>query len=180
MPVHNVELIIADSSFYICFLEDIQKPTHLLKMLNKFSFLIGPIVLNEVSKCTNYGYIKEAEGITRLASFNFGEILSPFFSKDQIKKGEAEVIALAYIQYESGMIHKFILDDGAARKIVCKNFRNLSKIMTGTIGFIADCHCDFSIFSKAVALTLLNEIKCSTFFVEYRVLSSVMGRIEGC
>jgi predicted nucleic acid-binding protein len=112
--------------------------------------------------------------------YNYKEILKPFFSKRQVEKGEAEAIALAYIWYKTNRCHKLILDDGQARAFVEANIGLLRAIMIGTVGFIGDCHCFYSIFGKDEALKLLYAIKNSTFRIKDKDLSNVKQRIEGC
>ena len=49
--------MLADSSFYLCFLEDIDQPEVLLRILAKFDFLITPIVYKEVRRVRNSFFI---------------------------------------------------------------------------------------------------------------------------
>lgn len=172
---------LADSTFYLCFLEDIGKPEILLNMLSIFQFFIPTLVQKEVRVCKNYGKIS---GVSGIISIDFepslGELLRPFLSQRAIGKGEVEVIALAYHWSASEKIRKFILDDQEARKFVIDNLPHLAKSMIGTIGLIADCHCIFKLFTKVQALQILHDIKSSPFRVADNILSEVEAKIEGC
>lgn len=50
--------IIADSSFYICFLDDINMPEMLTRLISKFDFIITPTIVKEIEISKNYKYIK--------------------------------------------------------------------------------------------------------------------------
>ena len=82
--------IIADSSFYICFLDDIKKPDYLKHILTHFRFVIGKIVKKEIARSPMF---KKIESIINTvvdnisADENFDELLKPFFSVKEIEKG---------------------------------------------------------------------------------------------
>jgi len=52
--MNSVMSVVSDSSFYIAFLspEEINEPDVLLEILQKYDFLIGKVVLEEISKKT--------------------------------------------------------------------------------------------------------------------------------
>ena len=68
MSMSRSEKIFADSTFYICFLDDISDPQYLLKFIEKFDFLLTPIVKEEIKKSENYRFIKECKHISDLES----------------------------------------------------------------------------------------------------------------
>lgn len=174
-------LMLADSTFYLCFLEDIEKPDILLKMLSTFKFIVPPLVFEEVRVCKNYKHMRGVNTVIILYSeMNLGEVLKPFFSTEEVKKGEAEVIALAYLLHESNKIHNFILDEQDARNFVTNNLPHLCKKMIGTVGFIGECHCNFRILLKDHALAILQDIRNSRFRVTDKILNNVKQEIEGC
>ena len=131
--------IIADSSFYICFLDDIKKPEYLKHILTHFRFVIGKIVKKEIARSPMF---KKIESIINTvvdnisADENFDELLKPFFSVKEIEKGEDEVIAIAYVFNILELYFYFILDDESARHFVEINFSELKDRMYGTVGFI--------------------------------------------
>ena len=180
MWLDKEDSFLADSTFYLCFLEDIGKPEILLKILSMFKFFMPPLVLKEVSLCRNYNKIRGMSGITVLTDTSVGELLRPYLSSREIEKGEAEVIALAYIWNESAKIRNFILDDQEARKFVMDNFPRLKQKMIGTVSFIGCCHCLFKLFVKDLALQILKDIHSSPFRVTDNILNEVKQKIEGC
>lgn len=179
----NNQLILADSSFYICFLDDIDRPDALSQILERFNFIITPLVFEEISKRSKPASqtIIGGNHIVRVRpNFNFQEILRPFFSNNEVDSGEAELIALAYIWHESRRIQRLILDDSHARRFVTNNLAQLNVIMIGTVGFVGECHCNFSVFDKSSALMYLREIKASKFFIEEHVIALTKERIVKC
>jgi hypothetical protein len=62
IPV-EADVIVADSSFYICFLEDIHRSDALLLFLNTFEFALGDKIQSEIGKCEHYYSIKGNEHI---------------------------------------------------------------------------------------------------------------------
>lgn len=173
--------IIADSTFYICFLDDIKKPCILLQIMNSFHFCFTPLILNEIKKSTNYRSLFDNTRIQTIEfEFEYGEIFKPFLSKDKVIKGEAEVIALSAILYKSGKLQNLILDEGEARGFIQRNLSYLNRFMIGTLGFIGNCHCDKKIIDKNVALELLELIKNSKFRIEEKILNSIRAIIQRC
>jgi hypothetical protein len=78
-------------------------PQYLVRILNHeyFDFVTGKIILEEIERSPRYMIIKkEIERKVRVFEYlNYGEILRPFFSIEEIKKGEHEVIAISCILY---------------------------------------------------------------------------------
>ena len=104
--------MIADSSFYICFLDDITCPSFLNTVLSgPFQFLVTPTVHDEIKRSKNYTQIQR-NNITEMDfPFDISRILKPFFGKDETVKGEHEVIAFAYILYYDELDFGIILDE---------------------------------------------------------------------
>lgn len=168
--------IVADSSFYICFLEDIQQPHELIRFLKCFIFIITPIVYDEVSKCKDFQQVESVCNLTKHSPV--GEILKPFFSKSQVEKGETEVIELAYEFYAEGSPIHFILDDGQARGFVKNNLTDLTSFMMGTVGFVGKCCYEFFLIGKDEATKLVIIIGASKFRVHQDVISEVLTKIQ--
>ena len=131
--------IIADSSFYICFLDDIKKPYYLKHILTHFQICYWKNSKKEIARSQAF---KKIESIINTvvdnisADENFDELLKPFFSVKEIEKGEDEVIAIAYVFNILELYFYFILDDESARHFVEINFSELKDRMYGTVGFI--------------------------------------------
>jgi len=170
--------IVADSSFYICFLHDIQKPEILLLMLRAFDFAMGDKVHCEISKCIDYYFIRDNEHIVVVSDINFSEVLKPFFSKYENEKGEGEIIALAVLLYGMDRLNTFILDDDGPREFVEKNLTHILGLMTGTVGFVGKCFYETHILEKDRSLQVLSEIEHSNFRVSQEVLSEVRSLIN--
>lgn len=170
--------MLADSSFFLCFLEDIEQPQVLKRVLDKFDFLITPTVYKEVSKSSNFKQIESHPKITLVSKENLGEALRPFFSKKQIEKGETEVIELAYQYYIENKPKMFILDDKEPRLFVLRNLSYMAKLMIGTVGFVGECYYQFEIFEKNEASALVLVISTSSFRVSAEVISEVLTKIE--
>jgi predicted nucleic acid-binding protein len=176
--LNETNVMLADSSFYLCFLEDIEKPEVLKKLLDGFTFLITPIVYNEVSKSRNFKHIKANPKIILLPKENLGEALRPFFSKKEIEKGETEVIELAYQFYVDNNPKMFILDERGPRLFVYRNLPYLAKLMIGTVGFVGKCYYKYAILEKNEASTIVVVISKSKFRVSAEVISEVLSKIQ--
>jgi predicted nucleic acid-binding protein len=170
--------IIADSTFYLCFLEDIGKPEILSNIMDEFDFLITPTVYNEVSHSNRFVSVQNHPKLKLYPKQNLGEALRPFFSQKQIQKGETEVIELAYDFYVSGCPVRIILDDKQPRMFVLRTLPELGALLIGTVGFVGDCYCKYGFFEKAKARTIILLISKSPFRVSADVISEVLTKIE--
>ena len=178
MPLNEDSQIIADSTFYLCFLEDIKKPEVLTNILDNFDLLITPIVYKEVSLSCNFADVQSHPKLIPYPKENLGEALRPFFSEKQIQKGETEVIELAYDFYINGTPKMVILDDKQPRSFVLRHLPYLEKLMIGTVGFVGDCYCEYRVFGKGETRALVILISMSPFRVSADVISEVLAKIE--
>lgn len=177
----NNNEIIADSSFYICFLDDIDDPSFLqLLFSNHFKFLTTKMLSNEVSKSKKFSQIKKNAITLMDFSYDISEILRPFFGKNEILKGEHEVIAFAYMYYQIKKDFSIILDEIGPRRFVERNFTYLVKLMIGTLGFLGKCHCDYHLLSKDKTMNLIEAIKKSKFRVTDNIINSVKQQVMNC
>ena len=145
-----------------------------------FKFYVGHVVYNEISKKNSYSQIKSCITTYDFTTYNLGEILKPFFGKNQIKKGEHEVIEIAYQHHNWDKFFTMILDDHEARQFVQKRIPTLRETMTGTVGFLAKCSCDYNVVSKNSALHILSCIERSPFHASETVIKPIRQRIEEC
>lgn len=178
--MHKSESIVADSSFYLCFLDDIKQPRVLVQILDNFFFYLPPTVFDEIRVCKTFFHIKDHKNTQQVKGYNYGAILQPFLGRKQLDGGESEAIALAYIFQEVKKCDRLILDDGDARSFVQANIPTLQKLMTGTVGFIGDCHCTTALLGKQQAIDVLIAISKSKFRIKGKDLSNIKKRIEGC
>lgn len=172
--------VIADTSFYLCFIEDICQPATLVKIINTFDFYYSNIIEEEV----DFDNIEELRGHRNLIGLqnfvDFGQILKPFFSQEEIKKGEHEVIGMSFLFVQLGLTFIFILDDAPARKFVTHKIPQLVGYMHGTAGFLGICCCTYLIFTKEEIYSLLHEIEHSDFFITKNVINTVIERVRSC
>jgi predicted nucleic acid-binding protein len=172
---------IADSSFYLCFLVDIDMPNILIKIVRNLKFIITPAVDREIRTCKNIEILKSS-GFYNLycEQLNYAELLRPFFSAKQLAKGETEAIALASHFHYQNKLANLILDDLQARKVVINHLSYLVYALIGTIGFIGRCFCDYEIISRENALNLIDEIDGSSFRIQRDTLNSERQHLKTC
>jgi len=178
MLLNETNEILADSSFYLCFLDDIEQPKVLERILERFDFLITPIVYKEVSRSTHFKYVKNHPKIILVSKESLGEALRPFFSEKEIEKGETEVIELAYQFYANNDSKFFIIDEEGPRLFVIRNLPYLGKLMIGTVGFVGDCYSRCGILDKSEAYALVIMIDRSKFRVSAEVIRVVLSKME--
>jgi predicted nucleic acid-binding protein len=171
--------IIADSTFYLCFLDDIKKPDYLLLVIKKLDLFIGKIVKTEIEKSSNFSKIRDFIGnrITYFEYADFGELLKPFFSSVEIMKGENEVIAISFILYKKNENILVVIDDEGARKFVMRNVQEISDKMIRTVGIVKYL-CEDRLFSKTETINVLNMIKNSKFRVPESVIEDCISEVS--
>jgi len=173
--------IVPNSSFYLCFLDDIERPRYLVRILNQehFVFVTGKRILEEVKKSYKYQLVQE-EIERRIKVFkylNYGEILKPFFSVEEIEKGEHEVIAISCILYIFKNDFLAIIDDEQAKKFLKRNFPEVERRVRGTVGFVEECYrC--GIFSKRESIDILESIRNSKFRVKREIVDDTIKRVK--
>jgi len=94
-------------------------------------FIIGQKIKEEIKKSQNYNAIEILidNHTQSFEYYKYGEILKPFFSAEEIKKGEHEVIVISYVMYHLGIAFIAIIDEDESRKFVEKKFsRTFGKI----------------------------------------------------
>ena len=159
--------ILADSSFYICYLDDINNCEALNKIIDKFDFYLTNIIKSEICSSKNYNNIEKNQNLKDYSPFfHIEKILEPFFSKEEIRKGEHEIMAYSFLWDYLNIIHFTIIDDEPARKFIEKNIPIIIPYMNRTARFTADCYVIYSIFSKEYALYLLDSIDKSNFRIK--------------
>lgn len=178
MSLTETNEILADSSFYLCFLDDIEQPNVLKRVLDNFDFLITPMVYKEVSKSIHFNVVRNHPKIILVPKENLGEGLRPFFSKKEIEKGETEVIELAYRFYANDEPKIFIIDDNGPRLFVIRNLPFLEKLMIGTVGFVGECYYVYGILEKSEASSIVLIIDKSKFRASAEVIREVLSKIE--
>jgi predicted nucleic acid-binding protein len=172
--------IIADSSFYLCFLDDIEEPDCLLKIISVFDFYIPPIVAEEI-RISEREKLRDNQKIVRIDNYiDFGEILRPFLSQEIINKGEHEVIGLGYHFYQINLKFYLIVDEDEARDFIRENLPYLLQSLHGTVGLIGICHCHYNIFKKETTIDILERIDQSKFRISKDILNKIKREVKTC
>lgn len=173
-------IIIPDASFYICFIDDICMPESLIRILqaSSFQFVTARIILSEFEKYQQDEIIKEkiVRNLEIFRYYDYGEVLRPFLSKLEIKKGEHEVIVISYIMCFQERDFVAILDDDSPKKLLKQILPKNQDNVIGTIGFIELCTRDYSIFESFEAISLLTLIKNSKFHITDRIIDEAIKR----
>jgi hypothetical protein len=174
-----MEEIIADSSFYICFLDCINDKNSLIKIIKNFKIHISKKILEEIGKSPHFHYIKnEKFNIFSNPNLNLGEALRPFVTEEQIFKGEHEVIVLAYIFNGTGINFWVIIDEKSKRNLVERIVPEISNKLIGTIQLIGLCNNKYNIFNKKESLELLDKISFSNFRIKGELIEEVKKTLK--
>ncbi|MDI9394462.1 MAG: hypothetical protein QM426_03155 [Euryarchaeota archaeon] len=153
------ENIVADTSFYLCYHNDIRNNECLNAFLDSYSFYLGSRILSELPKS-----LVESDNFLSVVNFNdesFFELIKPFFGRSTTHEndGEYEAIGLAYhLNLHFGLKY-LIIDDGRAYKFVASNFKSLEHKLTRNIGFIVKSYKEDSVLSLKMAIEILESIK---------------------
>jgi hypothetical protein len=170
--------LVADSSFYLCFLDDIECPLDLVEILKKFKAHVSTRILSEISKSRRADKVKKHINIFEEGIPNLGEALRPFLTQKQIDSGESEVLILAYICFNLGISFVLVIDDKSPRKFVKMNFSYIEDELKYTSEFITDCCLLYKIFHTEKAISLLNKVKDSKFRVPEEAVIKEIKKIE--
>jgi predicted nucleic acid-binding protein len=175
--------IIPDSSFFICFLDDLEGHlpiTDRLRVLTviteNFPIMIVPAVEQE-SRFQRLPTVVSDQiqriTITGLPTDSSIELLRPLLGK-----GEHEVITYARICLLKGdCTFLFILDDGVARDLVKRMLPVLVSHMKGTAGFLGFCAIR-KVLEKNETINLLTIIGRSKFRVDRSTISTVIAEVQ--
>lgn len=172
--------VVADSSFYICFLDCIKCPEPLLTMIDNFSFHVPQKIFEEISKSKNSSVILDKKSklkVLKKIPVGLGEVAKPFFSKAENVKGEDEILVLSYVYSHLGIPFLIILDEVSKRKLLLKYLPEVKSNLRGTIGFICDCYCIYEIFNKVESLDLLDKIERSDFWIKGAIIDEIRQKI---
>ena len=137
--------IVADSSFYIFFLNEIKRPKHLSYILGVYSAHIGPVIKDEIKSHLD----SEAEIQNKIEDMAINVSFLNILEQYQIsllatfptlqkwyKKGEFEVIGMSYLLQERGVLKYLILDDKAPYTFIKHHLRFINRNLTRTFGFL--------------------------------------------
>lgn len=175
--------IIPDSSFFICFLDDLEGHLQITDRLRVLTMITGnypvmvvpaveqesrfqrlpTVISNQIQRIT----------ITGLPTDPSIELLRPLLGK-----GEHEVITFARTCLSNGdSTFLFILDDGVARNLVKRILPALVSHMKGTVGFLGYCALQ-KVLDKNGTIQLLTAIGKSKFRVDQSTISIVITEVH--
>lgn len=175
--------IVPDTSFYLFFLDDIGRPEELRRMISHgaFRFWTGRVIKAEVGLSNLFAAVSDdfTDLVGLFDYYQYGELIRPFLSGGQINKGENEVIVISYILDATSEDYQAIIDDGDARKFVERSLPEISKHVSGTLGFIERCASHFAVMSSVEATELLRAMKSSGFRIKGEIVDEAIRRLGG-
>ena len=154
----NNKFVFADSSFFICFLEEL-KQSNCYNFLDYYNFAIGSKVWIEIKTHLEDNLINKLHFCPE-ENYNYSSLIEPILSnKEKNKnKGEYEVIGLSLHYLSSNQVKYVIIDDKKAKNFAKRNFKELEEYIMGTIGLIIHCPKD-NFISENDAIKILKDIE---------------------
>jgi predicted nucleic acid-binding protein len=175
--------VVSDTSFYICFLDDIQRVDALLRLLTCewYGFVMGAIIRREVTaKECPMEFLKALDThVERYEYYNYGEILRPFFGDSEIERGESEAVVISFILHTRGEYHRLIIDESPARRFIERTHPDLLRYLTGTVGFVESATVARNVFTPEEAIEILRSISSSRFRIDPGMVQEAIERLEG-
>lgn len=171
--------LIPDSTFFIFFLDDVQSPDYLLRIVTKFKTHIVPSVYNEIQKTKTPNALEQlvkASNKWQQTLFKIGDVLKPFFSEKERDRGEHEIIVAAYIFHECKTPYLLIVDEAESNRFLRNNLPHLNTCRTGA--FISDCCTKHGIIIKKEALQLYDLMEKSNFRITKEALQELRKRVS--
>lgn len=174
--------VIPDSSFFICFLDDLEghvpetDRAQILKAITEtFTILIVPAVASE-SRLERLP-VSVKNQVKRMEVSGTGSEPSIELLRPLLGKGEHEVISCANNHLKGDATFLFILDDGLARILVRRTLPLLMNHMKGTVGFLGLCAIR-KVLDKDETIHLITIIGKSNFRVNQSTITAVIAGIE--
>ncbi|MEK6908464.1 MAG: hypothetical protein AABX23_00225 [Nanoarchaeota archaeon] len=181
MQKFNKELV-ADSTFYIFFIEDSKNSNLLCKILNSFKAHISPTIYDELKMKSRdqelNSIINNKCNIFKDSRIKYSEALRPVFSKEELKKGEHEIIAIAVLCDQMVIDFVLVIDDEGPRKIINSHFKYLLTRLVRTARFIEQCYSKYDIFENGESIKLLNDMKSSKFRIDDKSIEQLLKELE--
>lgn len=177
--------IIPDSSFFICFVDDLEghlpvsdRIQVLTTITGKFDFLVVPAVEQESGLQRLPPQIRDNLDLVKIPASGLQKDPSIELLRPLLGKGEHEVITCAQIHLQKGDTgFVFILDDGVARNLVKRILPVLVGHMKGTVGFLGYCAIQ-KVLDKNGTIHLLTHIGKSKFRVDQATVSTVITEVR--
>ena len=173
---------VADTTFYSCFLNDIEEPQFLIRYLDSFKHHIGPKVKKEISSSENYHLIQNHRNLNCFPDLRIADIstiINPLFSNQEKHKGEQEAIAIAYVAFCLNQDLIIVIDEKNARNVLVNNISCLKPFLRGTVGLIERSVGQYKLLNSREAISLLEKIKKSKFRVSNHIVNDALTRLKG-
>jgi len=156
---NNVNGVSADSSFYICFVDDLEEKEWIYKFIKLYSFYIGRRVLSEIPDTLLND--DDFRNSVTVVDYDYYSLIKPIFGRDpkHLEDGEYEAIGIAHYLDILGELRYLILDDRRAKNFVKNNFEYLADKVVGTIGFIRNSCLEDRKLECEKGVEILNKIK---------------------
>ena len=177
--------IIPDSSFFICFLDDLEGLLPIddrVRILSQITSNFRVIILPEVNHESRFeriaSLIKAQVKWVKIPASDTQNNPSIELLRPLLGKGEHQVITYAYgclVKGNSRFI--FILDDGLARNLVKRILPTLISHMKGTVGFIGHCAIH-KVLEKKEAIDVITNIGDSKFRVDRATITTVITEVR--
>ncbi len=177
--------VIADSSFYIYFLEETSEPDTLLKIIDRLKFLISEKIINEITiKNNKFSLIASNKMHIMTIPVDIKEIFAPIMTIKQIQSGEADVIFMSFHLLRLNKKPIVVLDDKQARSFLLKNvlsnFTSIdsNEIIYYTLAFLTKCTIEYRIIDQDDAIRILNKTKDSGFRASNKQIDTNINKIR--
>ena len=178
-------LLFPDSSFFICFLDDLndflseeERYQYLFFTASSFEMVVGSAVRSEVgwNRVPKYVTDECLIGDDMFDNTRVDPIIEQL--RMLLGRGEVEVIHLAKECYAKGeRDFKFILDDGTARSLTSKHVPEIAEDMIGTIGLLRNCALN-KLYDGEKTISILTCIIPSNFRINKTLVESLITEIQ--
>ncbi len=162
--------LISDSTFYLFFIDDISKPLLLKRILKRFRPQIPSLIKEELERKGNannrLNVIYDSCNFFKKTEFNIGDVLKPFFSEDEKRRGEHEVIIVSYICDSLGLDYISLIDDKEAYNFIRAHVNCILHNCRRSGRFIVECSNKYKIFNKTESLEILDLMLLSKFNIK--------------
>ncbi|MCL4376240.1 hypothetical protein M1558_01985 [Candidatus Parvarchaeota archaeon] len=177
--------VIADSTFYIYFLDDVNEVSLLLKIMEKFKFHIPPKIKEEIMRSTNFYQIENNKNLyLEKLPYDIKQILNPILSSNEKDKGDAEIIFLIFHFLSLGKKFITIIDDDSLHNHIVKKLFPLfysSDIINGlikrTLNFLYECAMSYKIIDKKIVIETLQKTKDSKFRIRPDIIDGIITKM---
>lgn len=168
---------VADTSFYIFFLDDIDGLGYLAAIARSCKLVVTTLVMKELSRKRGAERLRKMVVPAGL-DYDMARALHPAFYGGRPARGEHDVVMHCHMMHKDGIPFTMIIDDAPARRFAVRNFAHLERFMTGTLGFVAECHRNGTL-KRGDAERVLEAMKASRFRVPDDLVDKALREVRG-